>query len=67
MARWLAGRFAAKEAARKAWAEGAGNISWKEVTVRVGEMGKPEIDIRGSVGRVSISHDADYVVATVLV
>ncbi|CAI7620039.1 unnamed protein product [Penicillium pancosmium] len=90
--RWLAGRFAAKEAARKASPAGAASIGWKDVIVRVEEdvrkstasMGgavdghtavdgtsrRPEIVYVGGgeerVARLSISHDGDYVVATVL-
>ena len=77
MASWLAGRFAAKEAARKAVPRGAGEVGWKDVRVIVpaveedGKSRKPEIEIlgmgTGMEARVSISHDADYVVATVLV
>lgn len=74
LARWLAGRFAAKEAARKAAPGGASSLSWKDVMVRVedGGQGKPEIVYlrdggqRGEAGKLSISHDGDYVVATVL-
>ncbi|KAK2785512.1 hypothetical protein FQN52_008424 [Onygenales sp. PD_12] len=79
IARWLAGRFAAKEAARKAAPGGAAGIGWKEVMVRVDREGsegegskRPEIVYlkdggrRGEVGRLSISHDGEYVVATVL-
>ncbi|KAI1922890.1 hypothetical protein LOZ65_003360 [Ophidiomyces ophidiicola] len=73
-ARWLAGRFAAKEAARKAAPGGASSISWKEVIVRAepGGNGKPEIVYarnaadHGQIGKLSISHDGDYVVATVM-
>ncbi|GLB21991.1 hypothetical protein AtubIFM61612_002544 [Aspergillus tubingensis] len=44
MTRWLAGRFAAKEAARKAAPRGAAHISWKDVVVTVGEEGgRPEV------------------------
>lgn len=81
--RWLAGRFAAKEAARKAAPEGAASIGWKDVMVRVQEDGgafgvgvsrRPEIvylppadgSHEGRVARLSISHDGEYVVATVL-
>lgn len=88
MASWLAGRFAAKEAARKAVPLGAGSVGWKDVRVFVpapgpegskertmdGKSRKPQIEVLGPEGkglgleaRVSISHDADYVVATVLV
>lgn len=87
MTRWLAGRFAAKEAARKAAPFGAASIGWKDVIVRVqepdedlqtssesaeGVSRRPEIvylgdgDERGRAGQLSISHDGDYVVATVL-
>ncbi|KAJ6084379.1 hypothetical protein N7486_011179 [Penicillium sp. IBT 16267x] len=97
MTRWLAGRFAAKEAARKAAPDGAASIGWKDVMVRVQEAPgsdsntgvntgvaqshlvdglsrKPEIVYLGTaedgsdsrVGRLSISHDGEYVVATVL-
>ncbi|KAL2866877.1 4'-phosphopantetheinyl transferase superfamily [Aspergillus lucknowensis] len=79
MARWLAGRFAAKEAARKAARGGAKVVGWKDVVVRVGSdgegdgaEGRPEVvflnegEGQGRVGRLSISHDGEYVVATVL-
>ncbi|WEW59348.1 phosphopantetheinyl transferase [Emydomyces testavorans] len=74
MARWLAGRFAAKEAARKAAPGGAASISWKEVVVRNEPKGngRPEVvflrdgkDV-GQIGKLSISHDGEYVVATVI-
>jgi holo-[acyl-carrier protein] synthase len=83
--RWLAGRFAAKEAARKAAPSGAASIGWKDVMVRVQEDGgrfgkgvsrRPEIVYLGNgldgdagdgrVAKLSISHDGEYVVATVL-
>jgi holo-[acyl-carrier protein] synthase len=82
MTRWLAGRFAAKEAARKAAPDGAASISWKDVVVRAqGGTGNkedasamPEIVFwpdgkdgkPGSTGQVSISHDGEYAFATVL-
>ena len=99
MARWLAGRFAAKEAARKAAPGGAITVGWKDVEIRVSgeeeeaenvvpqergdrgrvgrrraesESGRPEIVYLdpegrpGRVGKLSISHDGEYVVATVL-
>lgn len=78
MARWLAGRFAAKEAARKASNRGAGGIGWKEVLVSVEDTGtvgsgRPQViylDPKGEgnarIGKLSISHDGEYVVATVL-
>lgn len=105
MTRWLAGRFAAKEAARKAAPAGAASLGWKDVIVRVeedsrvgavdhatrvgfgsesgsgsgsgsghtardGTSRRPEIvylhgeEARSA--RLSISHDGEYVVATVL-
>ncbi|RAH72000.1 uncharacterized protein BO66DRAFT_447750 [Aspergillus aculeatinus CBS 121060] len=85
MTRWLAGRFAAKEAARKAAPRGAAQLGWKEVVVRVSEVdeGRPEVVFLdglggdgdgqkgeggggGRVGKLSISHDGEYVVAMVL-
>jgi holo-[acyl-carrier protein] synthase len=74
MARWLAGRFAAKEAARKAAPGGAASVSWKDVMVRLEEVGngRPElVYLRdggkiGEIGRLSISHDGEYVIATVM-
>lgn len=74
MARWLAGRFAAKEAARKAAPGGAASIGWKDVLVRAAPAtaagsGRPEVVFLGAdsrIGKLSISHDGDYVVATVL-
>ncbi|PWY77925.1 phosphopantetheinyl transferase PptB [Aspergillus eucalypticola CBS 122712] len=74
MTRWLAGRFAAKEAARKAAPRGAAHISWKDVVVTVAEEGgRPEVvyldgdgDEAGRVGKLSISHDGEYVVAMVV-
>jgi holo-[acyl-carrier protein] synthase len=74
MARWLAGRFAAKEAARKAAPGGAASLGWKDVMVRYGQpeisgSSRPEVVYLGEesrVGKLSISHDGDYVVATVL-
>ncbi|RDW67165.1 holo-ACP synthase [Aspergillus mulundensis] len=77
MARWLAGRFAAKEAGRKAARGGAKAVGWKDVVVRVSDgaaEGRPDIVLfddsedggRGRIGRLSISHDGEYVVATVL-
>jgi holo-[acyl-carrier protein] synthase len=74
MARWLAGRFAAKEAARKAAPGGAASVGWKDVMIRLeeGGDGRPElVYLRdggriGKVGRLSISHDGEYVVATVI-
>jgi holo-[acyl-carrier protein] synthase len=72
--KWLGGRFAAKEAARKAL--GASTLGWKDVRVEVDQTsGQPCIisttqnanheDVEHE-AKLSISHDGDYVVATVL-
>jgi holo-[acyl-carrier protein] synthase len=75
---WVAGRWAAKEAAKKAW--GAQTLSFKDVRVEVCEGGAVQIVCSGwrtlalgqlperaeQVARLSISHDGDYAIATVL-
>ena len=75
---WLAGRWAAKEAAKKAW--GATALGFKDVRVRIRQAGDVEILCSGKirvdgstkpvmaeqVGKLSIAHDGDYAVATVL-
>jgi holo-[acyl-carrier protein] synthase len=73
--KWLGGRFAAKEAARKAM--GATTLGWKDVRVDIAaRTGQPRVicatrDINNQdiehEAKLSISHDGDYVVATVLV
>lgn len=72
LARWFAGRLAAKEAAKKAW--GANILSWKDLTVEISafegpiilcnpfkDPKKPEQE-----ASLSISHDGDYATATVI-
>ncbi|KAE8348037.1 4'-phosphopantetheinyl transferase superfamily [Aspergillus coremiiformis] len=68
LSRWLAGRFAAKEAARKAAPSGAASLGWKDVMVQVSAGGRPEILYLGGgrVGKLSISHDGEYVIAMVV-
>lgn len=88
-ASWLAGRWTAKEAAKKAW--GASILSWKDVRVELDQgfhmpdTSRPvkivcqpsplkEIDFGESQhqlnlqqeGRLSISHDGEYCIATVI-
>jgi phosphopantetheine--protein transferase-like protein len=71
---WLGGRWAAKEAAKKAW--GAHLLSWRDVVVENSADGSPQMicQVAGQMGqgiaeqvaRLSISHDEDYAIATVL-
>ncbi|RVX68580.1 hypothetical protein B0A52_07007 [Exophiala mesophila] len=78
VATWLAGRWAAKEAAKKAW--GATILSFSDLRVDLEPSGNPYMicDTRGysdpspsrvteQVGQLSISHDGDYTMATVIV
>ena len=74
VSRWIAGRFAAKEAARKASPLGAASVGWRDVVVHVPRLHHVEGSVRPeivylhatTVGKLSISHDGEYVVATVL-
>jgi phosphopantetheine--protein transferase-like protein len=71
----LAGRFAAKEAAIKAWGQA---VSWQNIIISSTHAGKPSIAIQCRTtsagettgirqhGAVSISHDGEYCHATVL-
>lgn len=72
---YLAGRWAAKEAAKKAWE--APLVSWRELLVEIPASGSPRIvcftemdsstqSVTEQVAQLSISHDGDYAVATVL-
>ena len=75
-----AARFAAKEAALKAFGTGMGGsgLSLCDIEVRNNEMGKPEIFLHGQAkdeyervmakgASVSMSHCKEYAVATVLI
>lgn len=75
LANWVAGRWAAKEAAKKAW--GASRISWKDLRVEPNpNTGQPVIvcnpsptsvqDSTEQEALLSISHDGEYAVATVI-
>ncbi|MGQ7280562.1 holo-ACP synthase [Brevibacillus thermoruber] len=79
-AEYLAGRFAAKEAAAKALGTGiGGQVGFHDVEVFSSDTGKPDMRIsRGALERVglnpervrvhlSISHSRDYAVAQVVV
>ena len=65
---FLAGRFAAKEAFLKANHKGLGEIPLKEIEVLYGEEGNPIIVYNNKVyEEVSISHDANIAIASVLI
>ncbi|MEC9333978.1 MAG: holo-ACP synthase, partial [Pseudomonadota bacterium] len=76
--RFLAKRFAAKEAAVKALGTGIGNgISWQHIEVRNNDLGAPELHFSGEFAAmcknrgitrsvVSISDEQHYAVATVI-
>lgn len=72
----LAARFAAKEAVAKALGS-PGGMTWQDCEVLVGERGKPELRISGSVAEaaaragidtwhLSLSHDGGLAVAFVI-
>jgi holo-[acyl-carrier protein] synthase len=44
----LAARFAVKEAVAKAMGTGIGKVGWKEIEVRLGEKGQPELYLHGN-------------------
>lgn len=74
----LAARFAAKEAFLKALGTGLRNgISWKGIHVVKDELGKPMLELTGKTFEIfeeagggslhlSLSHDGDYTIATVI-
>jgi len=64
---FLAGRFAAKEAFLKALGLGLKGVSMKEIEVLYDHNGAPYILYRGEKYAVSIAHDGDYAIATVLI
>ena len=72
----LAARFAAKEALAKALGAGGG-MSWTDAEVRTDDVGRPHLDVRGTVlaraeslgvtrWHVSLSHDGGISSATVI-
>lgn len=77
-AEFIAGRWAAKEALGKALGTGlGGNCSPSEITIRNNDAGAPEVSATGrtaeflaqkQVGKiwVTISHEKEYAIATVL-
>lgn len=62
-AEWVAGRWAAKEAAFKCL---GGLRSWHEVEVMAGPDGRPRLDAPGGRWHVSISHDGGFALAFVV-
>lgn len=76
--RYLAKRFAAKEATVKALGTGIGNgVSWQHVEVRNNPLGAPSLHFSGEIARlceargitrsyISISDEQHYAVATVI-
>jgi holo-[acyl-carrier protein] synthase len=73
----LAGRFAAKEAVAKALGTGWNGIYWKEVEIINAESGAPQVMLSGrakklfsqlgyTCAEISLSHERDYALATVL-
>lgn len=74
----LAGRFAAKEAILKAMGTGwSAGISWQDIQVVNDRSGKPVAQVQGRAGallreagvtdiHISLSHDADYAIAQVV-
>jgi holo-[acyl-carrier protein] synthase len=72
----LAGFFCAKEAAVKALGCGIGEVGWQDIEISKDEQGQPQLLLHGGANTkadqagwfswsVSISHTADYAVATV--
>lgn len=77
-AEYFAGRWAVKEALSKALGCGIGkDCAWQEICVLNDENGKPHISLSGNTGKLaansghhrihaSISHEKEYVIATVI-
>ena len=63
--KFLAGRFAAKEAFFKAMHESLGTIPFRAISTINDESGAPILTYEGKHYPVSISHDGDYAVAIV--
>lgn len=72
----LAGRFAAKEAAAKALGCGIGSVGWKDIETLSDDQGRPLLLLHNAAREraelagwfswsISISHTAEYAVATV--
>ncbi|WP_067139910.1 holo-ACP synthase [Oceanivirga salmonicida] len=60
-------RFAAKEAFSKAMGTGfRGNFNFLDIEIKNNDMGKPYIKYKQHKVKLSISHEKDYAIATVL-
>ncbi len=66
---WFAGRFAAKEAFSKALGTGIGSaVTFQDVVILNNPLGKPQLFCKGMTGlHVSISHEAHYAIAQVII
>lgn len=53
----LAGRFAAKEAASKALGVGIRVLSWRDIEVVRGPLGKPEMRLHGKAARIASARE----------
>jgi holo-[acyl-carrier protein] synthase len=65
--KFIAGRFAAKEAFLKAVRGGFGQIAFSHVSVLYDRLGVPYLNYKDQTYDESISHDGDYAVAVVYV
>ena len=66
---FLAGRFAAKEAAAKATGRGIGALSFQHIEVTSNERGAPQLFIEGyekEIIHLTVSHSKHYAVAQVI-
>jgi phosphopantetheine--protein transferase-like protein len=65
-ARFLAGRFAAKEAFLKAWNQ-LPMPELNTIIIRIGLHGQPYVSYNDESYDLSIAHDGDYAIATVII
>jgi len=65
--RFIAGRFAAKEAFLKAVSGSFGQVAFSKVSILYDRLGTPYLLYKDQRYEVSISHDGDYAIAVVFV